>query len=76
MNKQTQIIVGLGIALILLIGFIGSNYWSNYRNEINFEIFQEGQMNAIYTILDKVITEGYVQITSGNESIILVQYRE
>ena len=76
MNKQTQIIVGLGIALILFIGFIGSNYWSNYRNEINFEIFQEGQMNAIYTILDKVITEGYVQITYGNESIILVQYRE
>lgn len=75
MNKQLKIIIGLSIIIILLFGFIGYNFAINYQQSKYLEFYQEGQIDTIIIILDKIQTDGYIQLTYMNETYILVLYQ-
>ena len=75
MTKQTKIIIGLSLLVLLLVIFIGYSYWDNYQQEKYFAIYQEAQLEVVLTILEKIQTDGYVQLNLGNETITLVPYQ-
>lgn len=79
-NKQRNIIIGLSIVLVFLVGFIGVNYYSDYQVKKMGEQFNRGFNEAInqmsVAILSRIQTDGYVQISYGNQSIVLVPYQD
>lgn len=76
MNKQIKIIIGLSLALILLIGFIGYGFYTNYQERKQTEIYKNGINDALITLLTEIQNNGFVQIPFGNQTITLVQYQE
>ena len=75
MNKQTKIIIGLSIVLILLVGFIGYNYYSNYQEQKYNEAYYQGMNDGLIIILTEIQNKGFVQIPVGNQTITLGQYQ-
>ena len=74
MNKN-KIIIGLVIALILILGFIGYVYYSNYQQLLYNTGWNDGMNNAGLTILANIQANGYININYGNQTITLVPYQ-
>ncbi len=72
MKKQTKIMIGMGIVIILTLGYIIYNYQSEKRIEKNFIIYQDGQINALVTIYQASEQCQIVPLQIGNLTRSLV----
>ncbi len=78
MNQQKTIIVG-GILLVLLflaLGYIASDKYSEWKQDKNLGIFQEGAQQgyeqAVIQLAQQVVTCEQVPLRIGNQSINVI----
>ena len=64
---------------IIIIGLILNAAYAKYEAnqlERDYEVFNNGTTYAIVSILTQIRQDGFIEIPLGNQSIILVEYRE
>ena len=76
MRKQRKIIVVLGVLLIIAVGYILINAYSNHKQEKNLGIYQQGAQygyeQAILQVAQQVSTCQQVPLTIGEQTINVV----
>lgn len=76
MKNQKRIIIVLVILLILAVGYILVNIYSNYKQEKDLGIYQQGAQygyeQAILQVAQQVATCQQVPLQVGNQTINVV----
>ena len=72
MTKQTKIIIGLGIALLIATAYIGYTSYKERQLENNIFYFSEGQLDAVVKIWQQTNECNIMGMTIGNQTKSLV----
>lgn len=76
MRKQRKIIVVLWVLLIIAVGYILINAYSNHKQEKNLDIYQQGAQygyeQAILQVAQQISTCQQVPLTIGEQTINVI----
>jgi len=62
MDKKTIAIMAMGIVLLLIAGYTGVNYYNDKQDAKDFQIYNEGATQAVFTIVNTAYTNGFVDL--------------